>query len=233
MVQLLWGGKMSGLKERDLELDPGFQTFLQSDVFYNQNNPELTSWLDKVNGDTQKEKAISIYYLVRDGVRYDPYTFLEGVTSLGSDFCLANGAGYCIPKAALQVAMSRALGIPARLGLADVKNHLSSSKLDELLQSDVFTMHGYVEQHIDGRWVKSTPAFNKELCDMANILPLEFDGINDSIFHPYTPDGSKHMEYLTDHGTFIDMPVNFIKENLNKHYPHLSLVFEKGLGQNR
>jgi len=204
---------------------------LKSDAFYNQSNKELPSWLSQVTGNTDREKAVSIYYLVRDGFVYDPYTFLEGEGSLGSDFCLANKAGYCIPKAALQITLSRALGIPARLGLADVKNHLSTGRLDELLRSDVFTMHGYVEQYIDGKWVKSTPAFNKELCEKANIQPLEFDGINDSIFHAYTSDGSKHMEYLVDHGTFADMPLAFIKENLNKHYPHLSLTFEQGLGR--
>ncbi|KXJ54102.1 MAG: cysteine protease [Colwellia sp. Phe_37] len=201
------------------------QQFLESNEFFNQQHPKLENWLRQIKGSNEREKAVSIFYLVRDDIRYDPFTFLEGTTSLSSDFCLNNKVGYCIPKAALQVTLSRAIGIPARLGLADVRNHLSSSKLDKLLQSDIFTMHGYVEQYLDGQWVKSTPTFNKELCERANLKPLDFDGIHNSIFHQYTADGNKHMEYLTDHGFFNDMPLSFIKKNFALHYPHISIYF--------
>lgn len=203
------------------------QQFLESDEYFNQHHPQLKSWLKKITGSNKREKAISIFYLVRDGIRYDAFTFLAGASSLSSDFCLENKAAYCIPKATLQVTLSRAIGIPARLGLADVRNHLSSKKLDELLQNDIFTMHGYVEQHLEGKWVKSTPTFNKELCELANIKPLEFNGIDNAIFHQFTADGSKHMEYLTDHGTFAKMPLLFMQKNFNLHYPHISLSFLK------
>jgi len=205
------------------------QQYLGSDKFFNQQHPKLTSWLKEIKGESDQEKAVAIYYLVRDGVRYDPFVLLEGVTTLSSDFCLDRGVGYCITKAALQITLSRAVGIPARLGLADVKNHLSSPKLDELLKNEIFTMHAYVEQYINGRWVKSTSAFNKALCKKANIQALEFNGETDSIFHQYTPSGNKHMEYLKDHGNFSVMPQSFIQQNIALHYPHLTLNFDTNI----
>jgi len=209
------------------------QQYLESNLFFNQKHPEVESWLKQVQGKNDRERAVSMYYLVRDGISYDPFTLLEGAITLSSDFCLNRGIGYCISKAALQITLSRALGIPARLGLADVKNHLSSPKLDELLQNDIFTMHAYVEQYLGGKWIKSTSAFNKILCDRANIQPLEFDGIHDSIFHKYTPNGNKHMEYLNDHGNFAHMPQSFIQQNVVLHYPHLTLSFNDCISEEK
>ena len=201
------------------------QQYIQNDAYFNQKHSEINNWLKNVKGHDDRTKAVSIYYLVRDGIKYDPFTLLDGAKSLSSDYCLDNKAAYCIPKASLQIALSRAINIPARLGLADVRNHLSTPKLDKLLKNDVFTMHAYVEQFIEGKWVKSTPAFNKELCDLVNIKPLEFDGVNHSLFHQFTADGEKHMEYLKDHGQFDAMPTTLINKSCDHYYPHLALDF--------
>lgn len=48
--------------------------------------------------------------------------------------------------------------------------------------------------HLDGRWVKSTPAFNIELCEKFGLRPAEFDGAADSIYHPFELAGNRHME---------------------------------------
>jgi hypothetical protein len=54
-----------------------------------------------------------------------------------------------------------------------------------------------------------------------NVAALEFDGINDSVFHPFNRDGAQLMEYLLDHGQFTDVPETFFFEHLQKCYPHL------------
>tara|TARA_Y100000815_G_C13094060_1_gene406775 strand:+ start:119 stop:532 length:414 start_codon:yes stop_codon:yes gene_type:complete len=117
--------------------------------------------------------------------------------------------------------MARALGIPSRLGLADVRNHLSSPQLLAFLRSDVFVMHGYIELWLNERWVKATPAFNKALCERMGVGVLEFDGEQDSVFQPFDEQGRAHMEYLNDHGTFADVPVDFIVAQVAAAYPHL------------
>lgn len=166
-------------------------------------------------------RARALYLSVRDGVRYNPYSF----SSEGGSFRASKVAGadesYCIPKAVLLGAAARAVGIPSRLGLANVRNHLSSPKLIEHLRSDVFAMHGYIELHLEGRWVKATPAFDAGLCERLDVAPLAFDGRSDSIFQEFTRGGQKHMEYLEDHGTHADVPVALILSELARHYPHL------------
>ncbi|MBA4354904.1 MAG: transglutaminase family protein [Novosphingobium sp.] len=165
--------------------------------------------------------AVAIYHAVRDGIRYDPYTVDLSVAGLGASGALQLGRGWCIPKAALMAACCRAVGIPARVGLADVRNHLSTKKLLDMLGTDIFYCHGYTSVWLDGRWVKATPAFNKELCTRAGIAPLEFDGREDSINHPFDLSGQRHMEYLAMHGEFDDVPRDYVLVTFARHYPSL------------
>ena len=70
--------------------------------------------------------------------------------------------------------------------------------------------HGYVEFYLEGKWVKATPAFNRELCERHHVAPLEFNGRDDSIFHPYNLESRQFMEYVADHGTYADIPVDML-----------------------
>ena len=88
------------------------------------------------------------------------------------------------------------VGIPARVGFADVRNHLSTARMREVMQTDVFYWHGYTDICIDGAWRKATPAFNVGLCERFDLLPLEFDGRADSLYHPFDRHGHRHMEYV-------------------------------------
>jgi len=168
-----------------------------------------------------RQQAVALYYAVRDEIRYDPYSFDLDLSSFSADRTLEAGVGWCVPKAILLAACCRAMGIPARLGFADVKNHLSTERLRQAMKTDVFHWHGYTSIFLDGKWVKATPAFNKALCQLMKVEPLEFNGREDSIFHEFNGEGERHMEYLADHGTFADVPVAFIKEQVAKAYPHL------------
>ena len=152
------------------------------------------------------DAAIRLYRAVRDGVRYDPYRMDLSPDGLKASRCLETGYGFCVPKAALLAAAARAIGIPARVGYADVRNHLTSARLRATLGTDLFVFHGYTELFLDGRWVKATPAFNLSLCEKAGIRPIEFDGRSDSVMHPFDLSGRQHMEYVNDHGSFGDVP---------------------------
>lgn len=165
---------------------------------------------------------MSLYYAVRDAVRYNPFLDFSQDDSFRGSVCLAKGEGFCIGKAALLAACARAVGIPARVGFADVKNHLTTPRLAEHMGgSDLFVYHGYTELWLEGQWVKATPAFNLELCRKFRVKPLEFDGRHDSIFHPFDVDERRHMEYLRDRGTYADVPVEEIKRVFRESYPGL------------
>ena len=165
-----------------------------------------------------RERAVKVYYAVRDGIRYDPYSISMTVPGLRASTTVEAGHGWCVPKAALLAACCRALGIPARLGFADVKNHLSTERLRKTMNTDVFYWHGYTAIQLDGRWLKATPAFNIELCEKFRIKPLEFDGTEDSIYHPFDLEGRKHMEYLRFRGEYDDLPLDEIMASFVKHY---------------
>jgi transglutaminase-like putative cysteine protease len=158
-------------------------------------------------GDTERERAVSLYYAVRDGFRYDPYRIDLSPFGMTASTVLETGYGWCVNKAALLAASSRAAGIPARLGFADVRNHLATERLRQAMKTDVFAWHGYADLWLDGAWRKATPAFNIELCEKFGLLPLEFDGVHDSIYHAFDRAGNRHMEYVRQRGTFNDLPL--------------------------
>lgn len=164
------------------------------------------------------EIAVALYYAVRDEIRYDPYSIDMSVIGLRASTTLANKTGWCVSKAVLLAACYRAKGIPARLGFANVKNHLSSERLRAHMKTDVFAWHGYTSVLLNNKWVKATPAFNKELCEKANLFPLEFDGRKDSIYHEFDRAGQKHMEYLQEHGEFDDLPLARIVADFERLY---------------
>ncbi|MBZ0335282.1 hypothetical protein MARI_28540 [Marinobacter sp. JH2] len=200
------------------------QTYLKPTPFFDYESPAVQAWLQQQLEGVPKdptEQIKALYLAVRDGINYNPYVFSPDPETFSASYALSAGESYCIPKAVLLGAAARAIGIPSRLGLADVRNHLSSPKLIEWLQSDVFRMHGFIELYLNGQWVKATPAFNKKLCALMNVDVLEFDGVNDSIFQEYTESGAAHMEYINNHGVFDDVPHRFILEGIRAAYGHL------------
>jgi len=154
------------------------------------------------------EKAVKLYYAVRDGIWYDPYYPFYRAEHYRASNVLKSGRGFCVSKASLLCALGRACGIPSRVGFATVRNHLATRQLIDFLGTDLFVYHGFTEFYLDGRWVKATPAFNVELCKRHKVVPLEFNGRGDSIFQPYSLEKKQFMEYLDDHGTYADIPVD-------------------------
>jgi transglutaminase-like putative cysteine protease len=166
-------------------------------------------------------RAVRLYYAVRDEIVYTPYCDFRSPDTFRASKVLARGGGFCVGKAVLLAAVARSTGIPARVGFADVRNHLCTPRLRALIGGDVFFYHGYTEMSVGGRWVKATPAFDRTLCDKFGVRPLEFDGHADSLFHPYDRSGRRHMEYLRDHGAHADVPLTDIQVTFTREYPNL------------
>jgi transglutaminase-like putative cysteine protease len=194
--------------------------FLQSGRYVDSAHPGVVSFASRhVKGTNDREKAVALYYAVRDVIRYNPFLDFSDPLVFKASAVLEADQGFCVGKASLLAACARAAGIPARVGFADVKNHLTSPRLAETMGSDLFVYHGYTDLYLDGKWVKATPAFNLELCTRFRVKPLEFDGREDSIFHPFDQDNRRHMEYLRDRGTYADVPVDAIQQAFRETYP--------------
>ena len=166
-------------------------------------------------------RAIALYYAVRDGVRYDVQHIDLRPAAMRASATLARRTGFCVAKAVLLAAAGRALGIPTRLGFADVRNHLSTARVRQAMGTDLFVFHGYAELWLDDRWVKATPAFNRTLCDRFDVDPLEFDGRHDSLFQQADRRGRRYMEYVRDRGAYDDLPLGEIRLAFEQHYPAL------------
>ena len=186
--------------------------YLRPTAILDSDHPRIAAFARQSAGQVNDpvEQAVRIYYAVRDGIRYDPYYPFYLPEHYRASHVLASGRGYCVCKASLLCALGRSLGIPSRVGFATVRNHLATRQLIEFLGSDLFVYHGYTDFFLDGKWVKATPAFNKELCLRHRVAPLEFNGREDSIFQPFNQENNRFMEYLDFHGTFDDIPVGAI-----------------------
>lgn len=197
--------------------------YLQATAFMDYDKKAVQEYTIKntTGLNTDKEKAIALYYAVRDDIKYSPWELVMNPDKISASLTLEKGLGYCIEKTLLLAACARFAGIPSRLGFSIVRNHISSEKFVAMLRTDKFVFHGYNEFWLGNKWVKCTPAFNKTLCEKYGTLPLEFDGEQDSIFQQFSTDGQLYMEYLHEYGTFSDFPYPLFESEIRKHYPHL------------
>ena len=158
---------------------------------------------------------------MRDEIRYDPFSASLEPEGFKASTVLANKRAWCVPKAVLLAACYRHLGIPARLGFADVTNHMSTEKMRTVMKTDVFYWHGYTSVYLNDRWVKATPAFNLELCLKFGLKPLEFNGRDDSLYHEFDQAGNRHMQYLNERGDYADLPYQEIVADFDRYYPDM------------
>ncbi len=197
--------------------------YLTSTYYFDYETDEIQELVKELKTDilTKKEKAKRIYNKIRDEWRYDPYTLSFVKEGYVASTIAKKPKGHCIDKSILLITCLRALGIPARIHLAKVKNHIAVERLTEKFGTNELTPHGMVNLCLDDKWLKVSPAFNESLCKMCNVAPLEFDGDNDSIFQEYNNEGNEFMEYVEDYGHFEDVPLDFIFNNVKEHYPEL------------
>ncbi len=191
-------------------------------AFIDSDHPAVQAFAaEHARGASERERAVALVYAVRDGFRYDPYRIDLSPVGMKASTVLANGYGWCVPKATLLAAACRAAGIPARLGFADVRNHLSTERMRETMKTDLFVWHGYTDIWIEGAWRKATPAFNLALCERFGLLPLDFDGLRDSVYHAFDRAGQRHMEYVHQRGSFDDLPLAQILKTFAEVYGNM------------
>lgn len=194
--------------------------YLKPGKFIESNDPAIMAFAREAIGEASDdvEKAKKVFYAVRDGLLYDPYLPLDDPKSYSAKVALETGRGWCVPKSALLTACARSVGIKARPGYADVRNHLATPQLIERMGTDVFAWHSWTEFLLNGKWVKATPAFNKSMCDKFGLKPLEFDGETDSLFHEFDTAGNRHMEYIKERGTYQDVPIDLMRKTFAEIY---------------
>ncbi len=202
-----------------------FELYLSPSFFIDSDHADVISYAHSIskNAANTTEAIKKLYLKVRDDFRYDPYQIDLNHKALKASSLLnrSEKSGYCIEKACLLAALARVIGIPSRLGFANVRNHIGTEKLVNHLRTDLMVFHGYTELYLNENWVKATPAFNLGLCEMLNVAPLEFDGTQDSILQEFDKAGNDYMQFEHDYGHFHDVPHDLFVREMIKHYPHL------------
>lgn len=197
------------------------QDHLAPGWFVDSDAPAVRAFAERVTAGAADpvDKAVRLFTAVRDEIWYDPFVIVSDPRAYKASAVVEADRNWCVPKAVLLTAAARASGVPARVGFADVRNHLNTPRLRALMNgADLFVYHGYTDLYLDGRWVKATPAFNAELCARFGVPPIEFDGRADALMHAYSGDGSRYMEYVADHGSHADLPLAEILDVFSRTY---------------
>jgi transglutaminase-like putative cysteine protease len=110
--------------------------FLEATEIVDADHPNVREYaLGHIAGKEEPTaRAIALYYAIRDGIRYDGYEIDLTPRGLSASEALRRGRGWCVSKAVLLAACCRVAGVPARLGYADVRNHLSTARMRDLIR---------------------------------------------------------------------------------------------------
>ena len=197
------------------------KNYLQETTFLNFSNELFSDFLKNIDATkSKKEIAIDLYFLVRDKFTYDPYHLNISEKGLLASNVILKKRAWCVEKSILLAACARKFEIPSRLGFAIVTNHIGVEKLESFLRRKEIVFHGYTELFIEDKWMKCTPSFDKNICRLSNVTPLDWDGATDSMFQEFEKE-KRFMEYLHYYGEFEDVPIELMNSEMKKYYPHL------------
>jgi hypothetical protein len=198
------------------------EIYLQPSKFFDFNKPKVRQKaLEITEGcESDIEKAKALFYWVRDTIKYNMQLFVPIIlNNFKASKVMQKGQGFCVSKSILLSSLARAVGIPARIHLVDLINHLVSQKVIDFMGTNIMFYHGFSEFFLDGKWVKLTPSFDQETAMRGGFLPMvEFDGKNDAVFPPQDINGKKFGEYVGDRGVHADLPLNDIDKIFREKY---------------
>jgi transglutaminase-like putative cysteine protease len=206
-----------------MTVDSGAAELLRATEFLDYEHPAVREFADRAigAGETPVANAISLYYAVRDTISYEVYGADLSREGLRASAIIDKGLGFCVHKSIVYAAACRSVGIPSRLVFADVRNHLASERLRDLVGGTLFCFHTLTSAWLNGSWVKATPVFNKVLCRLYGMSPLEFDGTSDSLHQPYDAAGRRFMEFVNFRGEFDDFPYDLVVDGIRTAHPKL------------
>jgi len=108
---------------------------------------------------TPKETALKIFYFVRDEI-----LFGIDYPDTKASHTLKKGVGFCITKTNLQIALLRAVGIPARCHYVRLsKEALKDIAPRFMYEKMTFLTHPWCECYLSGKWIACEALFDETL----------------------------------------------------------------------
>lgn len=177
------------------------------------------------------ERAAALFRFVRDEVRYE---FMAKLTAeeYRASYVLRERRGFCVQKAVLMCALSRAAGVPCALVLSDLVDHSLSPKIASALGTNMMFHHGLNAIHVDGRWLKADASLSPDLTSRKGYRLVDFDGTADALLPATTLAGTPHATYARFHGTYADLPFERMLNAFIEAYRHANVqaLAELGFG---
>ena len=199
------------------------EEYLQPTEFFDFDNSSVNKKAIEIteNCETEKEKAIALFYWVRDEIKYNMLTYIPQIKeNFKASVTLKRLNGFCVSKSILLSSFARTVGIPARIHLVDLINHKISQRVIDMMTHNVMYYHGYSEFYLNGKWIKLTPSFDVPTAIKGKFLPMcEFDGECDAVFPEYDNEGNRFGEYVMDRGVHADLPLVDIAKVFEEKYP--------------
>lgn len=160
--------------------------------------------------------AVKLYYAVRDQITYEVFDTNISKTGLRASQIVKERRGFCLHKALLYAAVCRSQGLACRLIASRVTNHIATPELRDLVGGDMF-LHWCNEVKVGDVWLQVSPVFNRLMCKLYGIEPLEFDGYSSAIHQPFS-DGLS-MKYLDTPMVFNNPSYSELIELVSTHHP--------------
>lgn len=184
------------------------------------NHPSVLEYALRSAGGARDDvsKACALFRAVRDEIAYDLFSPFYLPSHYQASSVLQRKSGFCVSKACLLCGLGRAVGIPSRLGFADIRNHGISPEVAEQMGTNLFTFHGFVEFFLEGRWVKATPAFDPTVCEKHNTALVVFNGREHALLPAHDLNGNRYVEYVRQHGSFADLPLESLLRAFREAY---------------
>jgi transglutaminase-like putative cysteine protease len=165
---------------------------------------------------SDEEKAVALFYFVRDSIRYNIYMISVFIEDFRASRILEWGKAYCVQKAVLLTALGRAAGIPSRLVFAKIRNNRIPGHVAQMFTTNIFPRHGYNQFFLNGRWINAAATFDKVLCEKAGLPTVEFDGKRDAILPEKDLQGAPYIEYIERFPPKEDLPFDWIRERVSQ-----------------
>ena len=201
------------------ETPEGVDEYLQSTELCDSNNEHIVSKAEELakGAEIPKEASMKVFYFVRDQI---PFLFCK--PELKASNTLAKGGGFCVTKTNLQVALLRAMRIPARYRLLDLSKEVLKGMMPNFLLKtmDTIRFHPWCECYLSGKWIVCETLFDEPLYNAAieagvlsreEVPTIDWDGDNDlKIVTPWI---------LEDKGAFASLDDVFRKAQREDHSP--------------
>ena len=160
------------------------------------------------------DSAVRIFDWVRDQVKY-AFDFWN----VKASETMRKMSGMCANKANLQVAMLRAVGVPAGYGILRIRKEALRTVANEEIygKSSNVIIHVYCRVQLNGRWIGADATVDRELYEAAYLKVPDWEYLSwDGRTHFRMPSSFvvEDLGLRSNIDEYMDMPPRFLNEDI-------------------